>query len=104
MKRTTIYLDEEQEIRLKLETQRQGRPMAELIREAISEYLVSGGSGQAKASPGWGQFESGTSDTAEHAEEILAKTGFGQSKARKAALRAAEARSTKRSAAPRAKR
>ena len=61
MRRTTIYLDADQEIRLKTETQRQGRPMAELIREAITEYLATTDS---KPSPGWGQFESGTTDTA----------------------------------------
>lgn len=101
MKRTTIYLDAEQEIRLKLETQRQGRPMAELIREAITEYLVVTDS---KPSPGWGQFESGTTDTAERAEEILAATGFGRSGTEKAKLRGPGTRVAKRAPASRAKR
>ena len=84
MKRTTIYLDADQELRLKLETQRQGRPMAELIREALSEYLVGT---ESRTAPGWGQFESGFTDTAERAEEVLAATGFGRSSAEKKPLR-----------------
>ena len=42
MKRTTIYLDADLEAQLKMETLRRKRPMAELIREAVQEYLVRG--------------------------------------------------------------
>jgi hypothetical protein len=74
MKRTTIYLEPRLEAQLKAETLRQGRPMAELIREALSEYLVRA---QPAPPPGAGAFASGERDTADRAEEILAETGFG---------------------------
>ncbi len=41
MKRTTIYLDPELEILLKLEAMRRKQPMAEVIREALREKLSS---------------------------------------------------------------
>jgi hypothetical protein len=76
MKRTTIYLDPPLEALLKVETLRRKQPMAELIREAVQDYLVRG---KPAAPPGAGAFESGRGDTAERAEEILAETGFGKS-------------------------
>ncbi|OFW01818.1 MAG: hypothetical protein A3I61_05590 [Acidobacteria bacterium RIFCSPLOWO2_02_FULL_68_18] len=74
MKRTTIYLEPELEVLLKLEMRRQQRPMAELVREAVHAYVTRE---PLKAPPGAGAFASGRSDTAARAEEILAKTGFG---------------------------
>lgn len=74
MKRTTIYLDPELEVLLKLETSLQKRPMAEIIREAVEAYVTRK---PRHAPPGVGAFSSGRSDTAERAEEILAETGFG---------------------------
>ena len=76
MKRTTIYLDPELEALLRVETLRRKRPMAELIREAVAEYLARG---RAAPPPGAGAFSSGRVDTAERAEELLETTGFGQS-------------------------
>ena len=73
MKRTTIYLDPELEVLLKLEMLRQKRPMAELVREAVQAYVTRE---PRKAPPGAGAFTSGRSDTAERAEDILTKTGF----------------------------
>jgi hypothetical protein len=75
MKRTTIYLDAELEARLKAEMLRRKQPMAELIREAVQEYLVRG---KAAPPPGAGRFASGHDDTAENAEEVLRATGFGK--------------------------
>ena len=75
MKRTTIYLEPELEALLKIETMRRKQPMAELIREAVREYLVRG---RPKPPPGRGAYASGKSDTAERFEELLAETGFGQ--------------------------
>ena len=40
MKRTTIYLEPELEVLLKLEVLRQKRPMAELVREALHAYVA----------------------------------------------------------------
>ena len=74
MKRTTIYLEPELEALLKAETIRRQRPMAELIREAVREYIVRS---TPSPPPGAGEFASGESDTAERSEEILAATSFG---------------------------
>ena len=74
MKRTTIYFEPELEALLKAETIRRNRPMAELIREAVREYIVRS---SPAPPPGAGEFASGESDTAERSEEILATTGFG---------------------------
>jgi hypothetical protein len=75
MRRTTIYLDAELEARLKAETLRRKKPMAELIREAVQQYLVGG---QPAPPPGAGAFASGQDDTAERAEEVLSETGFAE--------------------------
>ena len=79
MKRTTIYLAPDLEVRLKREVARRGRPMAELVREAVEVYLASE---PAAGPPGAGAFASGHADTAERADEILAETGFGEDAAR----------------------
>lgn len=77
MKRTTIYLDPELEVLLKLEMLRQRRPMAEIVREAVQAYVARE---PQKAPPGAGAFASGRRDTADRADEILAATGFGATK------------------------
>ena len=74
MKRTTIYLEPELEVLLKLEVLRQQRPMAELVREALHAYVRRE---PTRAPPGAGAFASGHSDTAERADEVLGEAGFG---------------------------
>jgi hypothetical protein len=74
MKRTTIYLEPELELLLKLETQRRKKPMAELIREALRSYLQR----PQQLPPGAGAFSSGRKDTAERAEELLGRLKFGE--------------------------
>lgn len=74
MKRTTIYLEPELEVLLKLEMLRQGRPMAEIVREAVQAYVTRE---PRRVPPGAGSFASGSTDTAERAEQVLADTGFG---------------------------
>jgi hypothetical protein len=74
MKRTTIYFEPELEALLKAETIRRNRPMAELIREAVREYIVRS---SPAPPPGAGEFASGKGDTAEREEEVLAATAFG---------------------------
>lgn len=74
MKRTTIYLDPELEVLLKLEATRRNQPMADLIREALRAHLADRQSG---APPGAGAFDSGHADTAERHEELLEELGFG---------------------------
>lgn len=76
MKRTTIYLEPELEILLKIEMQRAGRPMAEIVRDAIRVYLTRE---PRQAPPGAGEFASGQTDTAERADAVLRETGFGTS-------------------------
>jgi plasmid stability protein len=39
MQKTTLYLPEDLERELKNAARREGRPMAELVREALSRYL-----------------------------------------------------------------
>jgi hypothetical protein len=75
MKRTTIYLEPEDEVLLKLEAMRSGRPAAEVIREAIRAYLHER---PAKVPPGGGAFRSGKKNTAERAEDILRASRFGE--------------------------
>lgn len=75
MRRTTIYLEPELEILLKLEAARRKAPIAEIIREALRSHLK----GRAPATPpGAGAFDSGHTDTAERAEEILGESGFAR--------------------------
>ena len=74
MKRTTIYLDPELEVRLKLEVQRRKQPMATLVREAVEAYLAGA---PVAGPPGAGAFASGRRDTAQRAEAVLQESGFG---------------------------
>ena len=74
MRRTTIYLDPELEVLLKLEATRRNQSMADLIREALRVHLADR---QAGPPPGAGAFDSGHEDTAERHEELLEELGFG---------------------------
>ncbi|HVR44644.1 MAG TPA: CopG family transcriptional regulator [Thermoanaerobaculia bacterium] len=75
MKRTTIYLEPDLEVLLKLEAKRRNVPMAELIRTALRTHFSHG---RRSLPPGVGEFESGRTDTADTAEEILRESRFGQ--------------------------
>ena len=90
MKRTTIYLEPELEVLLKLEVLRQQRPMAELVREALHAYVRREPS---RVPPGAGAFASGHSNTAERADEVLAEAGFAGSERRPPTVRQAPASS-----------
>ena len=74
MRRTTIYLDPELEVLLKMEMLRQKRPMAEIVREAVQAYVARE---PRKAPPGAGAFASGRRDTASRVDDVLAESGFG---------------------------
>jgi hypothetical protein len=74
MKRTTIYLEPELEVLLKMETLRQKRPMAEIVREAVFAYVTRE---PRRVPPGAGAFASGHADTAARVDEVLAETAFG---------------------------
>lgn len=74
MKRTSVVLDPELEVSLKLEAMRQRRPSSELVREALRTYLADR---QQAPDLSWiGAFESQAGDVAERAEEEL--EGFGE--------------------------
>ncbi len=75
MKRTTIYLDADLEVLLKLEALRSGKAAAELIRDALRAYLHAR---PGKLPPGGGEFRSGRKNTAERAEEVLRRSKFGE--------------------------
>lgn len=75
MKRTTIYLDPELEVKLKLEVLRQKRPMAEIVREAVEAYVTRE---PRRVPPGAGAFASGHADTADRVDALLAEAGLGR--------------------------
>lgn len=75
MRRTSIYLDTELDLRLKRESRRRGVPMANLVREAVRAYLPAESD---RRPAGAGAFGSGRTDTAGRSEEVLAETGFGE--------------------------
>jgi hypothetical protein len=79
MRRTTVYLEAETDLLLKQEAMRRKQPVAELIREALDGYVHRA---RSRLPPGIGAFDSGHTDTAERAEEILRETGFGEEGAR----------------------
>ncbi|MDH3405061.1 MAG: ribbon-helix-helix domain-containing protein [Acidobacteriota bacterium] len=68
MKRTTIFLEEPLERDLKARAEREGRPMAALVREALREYMAA----EAVPRPRFvGAGRSGHRDTAERHEALL---------------------------------
>ncbi len=75
MRRTTIYLEPDIEVLLKLEAAKRSEPMAAILREALRAYLTGR---SPKSPPGGGAFHSGRANTAERAEEVLGKSGFGK--------------------------
>jgi hypothetical protein len=74
--RTTVYLDEEAYRRLQRLARRRGRPAAELIREAVSEYSLRAMPVQRPASIGSGR--SGRRDLSVRTDELL--DGFGDAR------------------------
>jgi hypothetical protein len=80
VKQTAVYLEPELEVLLKLETQRQRRPMAEIIREALRTYVARK---PRPAPPGVGAFASRGTDTAMRVDEVLKETAFGQPRSRR---------------------
>jgi 16S rRNA U516 pseudouridylate synthase RsuA-like enzyme len=72
--RTTVYLDEEAYRRLQRLAKRRGRPAAELIREAVTEYSLRALPAGRPSCIGSGR--SGRRDLAERSEDLLA--GFGE--------------------------
>ena len=67
--RTTIYLEGDEYERLKALARRDGRPAAELMREAVREYNERHGGRVKPSSIGKGR--SGRADLSESAEKLL---------------------------------
>lgn len=71
--KTTVYLDDAAYRRLKLLARERRRPAAELVREAVAEYVRRHAPSRRPRSLGAGH--SGHPDLGERAEELL--DGFG---------------------------
>ena len=71
--KTTVYLNAAEYRRLQTLAAAQGRSTAELIREAVAEYVA--GKTAVRIPRSIGAFRSGRSDLSERADEMLA--GFG---------------------------
>lgn len=70
MKRTTIFIDESMERELVAQAERERRPKAALVREAVGEYLARRQRGRREL--GFAAIgRSGRGDTAERHEELL---------------------------------
>ena len=71
MLRTTVYLEEEVALALRRLSKVHGRPQAELIREAISSYILGLEDKSRKLPPGIGRYHSGREDVSTRAEQLL---------------------------------
>jgi predicted transcriptional regulator len=68
MVKTTVYLDADLAVTIRQLATSEGRAPAELIREALAEYVRRR---KRPAIPGLGEFDSGHADTSQKAEQIL---------------------------------
>jgi predicted transcriptional regulator len=68
MKRTTVKLPDEVDVRLRLEAKRRGMTISELTRQAIETHLARGGKRRLLAA---GAGRSGRHDISDRIEEIL---------------------------------
>jgi len=73
--KTTVYLDPDDYRRLKGLGRKRGAPAAELVREAVAEYVVRHAPAQTPKS--LGAFSSGRRDLSERAEDLLDGMGRG---------------------------
>ncbi|MHB8469681.1 MAG: ribbon-helix-helix protein, CopG family [Gaiellaceae bacterium] len=69
MKRTTVKLSEETDVRLRLEAKRRGMTISELTRQAIETHLSDRGERRVLLAAAAGR--SGENDVSERIEEIL---------------------------------
>ena len=73
MEKTTVYLNKGDYRRLKVLAKEAGRPVAELVREAIAEYAARHGAAVRPSSIGVGS--SGRGDLSERTEDLLGGMG-----------------------------
>jgi len=72
MLRTTIYLDEDVALAIRQLAVREQRSQAEIIREALRQYLKRAGKRRESPKPsGIGAYRSGRHDVSQRAEELL---------------------------------
>jgi predicted transcriptional regulator len=69
MVKTTVYLDDETVAALKGISRRSAKPQAQLIRDAVRTFALSGNRTPLPA--GLGMFESGHTDTSVRRKELL---------------------------------
>jgi predicted transcriptional regulator len=74
--KTTVYLEDDAYRRLQQLARRQGRPAAELVREAVTEYARKHAPARKPKSIGAGR--SGRQDLSERAEDLLERFGRDQ--------------------------
>lgn len=70
MIKTTVYLDEELALSLRQAAQAEGRAQAELIRDAVAQYVARA---RRPYSTGIGACHSGRTDVAERARDLFAE-------------------------------
>jgi len=71
VEKTTVYLVSADYRRLKALARSEGRSAADLVREAVAQYVTRRGTGSRPASVGIGR--SGRGDLSERAEDLLAE-------------------------------
>jgi hypothetical protein len=69
MVKTTVYLDEEISAALRGMSKRTAKPQAELIREALRSFAISGAAPPLPT--GMGMFDSGHTDTSVRRKELM---------------------------------
>jgi predicted transcriptional regulator len=71
MKRTTIFLSESLERRLKQRARREGKSFAQCVREAVAAYVAAPRANRAML-PSWvGMGDSGRTDISSHVDDFL---------------------------------
>lgn len=71
MKRTTVFLDESLERRLKQRARRDGKSFAQCVREAVAAYVATPPAVERQL-PSWvGMGDSGRSDISSHVDDFL---------------------------------
>ena len=71
MKRTTVFLPESVRCDLRVLAHQQGRPVADMVREAVAEYVAREKAGRRRKLGFVAIGASGRSDTAERHEELV---------------------------------
>ncbi len=73
MLRTTVYLDEETLLALRQLAAMRNRSQAEIIRDALAEYINRAKPEKRPPIAGMGGYRSGRNDISERAEELLSR-------------------------------